>query len=501
MDQVGIRSAASVGEIDRTKIVGLGQNHHVSVAEPDSSPVLLDLDVGIHHDVEQVTHADTEHARRLGCGVELLRGHGCILGGTARLSGDQRHRRIRSGRSPDDSLVRPDDRLAPMHIVSLLGSPPEFGWSWADAMATAASVTIVQTNPTVRPRTMEQRHDPESDRTWWELDIADLPATTLTAPVGRAANNRRLAALLRLIEENAGPVDAIHGNFYSSLAPFGKTRQPQLVTEPSTLFLCERWPEMAGGAAFERACRVATQVYSRCDAVLAASNDQRLCLEQIGVPPGRVFDVPNPVDVTAFPWFDRADRTSRMLRLMTACPLEPTNNLAALIDAMAVLAPTHPNITLDIYGNGSLAEDLDRQIRRNHLEKVVQLCGLVDPKHLASAYHQHDLYVCPSKVESFGLPIVEAILTGLPVVATPVGIARDLASDPRIGAAVSLTTGWESIDLATTLGYSLTHPHPIAERDRQVIVDRFSHEAVGNAAVSSVTAGIASSMPIESMVG
>ena len=388
-----------------------------------------------------------------------------------------------------------------MHIVSLLGYAPEFGWSWADAMATAATVTVVQTAPTVRPRKMERCHDVETKRTWWELDVVDLPVTSFTAPVGRATNNRRLAALIRLIEEDAGPVDAIHGNFYSSLAPFGETKLPALVTEHSNLFLRERWPEMAGGATFDRACHVAMQVYSRCDAVLAISTDQRRCLEQVGVPPERLFDVPNPVDTTSFPWFDRADRTSSALQLMTACRMEPTKNLDALIDAMAILAPTHPNITLDIYGHGSLADDLRHQIRANDLDEIVHLRGFVDQEHLLSAYQAHDLYVCPSKVESFGLPIIEAILTGLSVVAAPVGIARDIASDPRLGAAVSLTAGWESIDLATTLGHRLTHSHSITESDREVMVDRFSHEAVGSAAVASMKSSVASSMRAETLVG
>ena len=48
-------------------------------------------------------------------------------------------------------------------------------------------------------------------------------------------------------------------------------------------------------------------------------------------------------------------------------------------------------------------------------------------------YRRHDLLICPSTYEGFGLVILEAMSQRLPVVTTPVGCARSIVRDGQTG--------------------------------------------------------------------
>lgn len=79
-----------------------------------------------------------------------------------------------------------------------------------------------------------------------------------------------------------------------------------------------------------------------------------------------------------------------------------------------------PEFTLDIYGVGELEETLRHEIEQRGLEKVVCLKGFVDDKSIYSRYEQ---FWFSSKLEGFGLVIVEAMANGTPVITTNWGDA------------------------------------------------------------------------------
>lgn len=88
-------------------------------------------------------------------------------------------------------------------------------------------------------------------------------------------------------------------------------------------------------------------------------------------------------------------------------------NLLSLIQAVELL----PDIQLIIVGRGKLEEQLRTYISEKHLKSRIQILTNVDNSQLRSLYKSAKLFVYPSLYEGFGLPIQEAILNGLPVVA------------------------------------------------------------------------------------
>jgi glycosyltransferase involved in cell wall biosynthesis len=105
-------------------------------------------------------------------------------------------------------------------------------------------------------------------------------------------------------------------------------------------------------------------------------------------------------------------------------------NLESLVSAFAMVAREEPGARLVIVGGGDTTPVRRRMTDLGLRDRVLLLGSTPD---IAAVYGGADLLVHPSKAESFGLVVVEAMAAGLPVVATPVGIAPEAIREGRTG--------------------------------------------------------------------
>lgn len=85
-----------------------------------------------------------------------------------------------------------------------------------------------------------------------------------------------------------------------------------------------------------------------------------------------------------------------------------------LIEAWSMVYKKHPDWRLDIFGEGSLREELQRQISGKGLERVITLHP--STPHIMEEFLQSSIYVMSSRFEGFGLVLTEAMACGLPCV-------------------------------------------------------------------------------------
>ena len=91
------------------------------------------------------------------------------------------------------------------------------------------------------------------------------------------------------------------------------------------------------------------------------------------------------------------------------------------------------NTTLLIAGSGPLEEDLKREVARKNL-KGVEFVGFKQERELWPYYLASDVYVLPTREDTWGMVVNEAMQCGLPVVCSKfAGSARELVENDKTG--------------------------------------------------------------------
>lgn len=148
-------------------------------------------------------------------------------------------------------------------------------------------------------------------------------------------------------------------------------------------------------------------------------------VHDIGVTERKVLTVKNGVDTARYYPAGQADAKARsgskVIRIGSCGRLDRVKDFATLIDAFSVLIGdgNAREIELVIIGNGPEREALEERIRILGLDARVTLAGARDD--VEEILRSLDIYVCSSIAEGIALTVLEAMASGLPVVATEVG--------------------------------------------------------------------------------
>ena len=143
--------------------------------------------------------------------------------------------------------------------------------------------------------------------------------------------------------------------------------------------------------------------------------------------PNRMIDiVPNAVEpLETIPFPERQLLRAHLLGdpsrpfFLSVGRLSPPKAFGDLISAFREVIRIQPSAVLAIAGDGGMREELQQQINAHRLQNSIFLLGLRNdvPKLLSAA----DFYVSSSRWEGLPLSVLEAMSSGLPVVATTVG--------------------------------------------------------------------------------
>lgn len=181
---------------------------------------------------------------------------------------------------------------------------------------------------------------------------------------------------------------------------------------------------VAGGA--KRADRVivaATQ--TRDDLIeIAGLTEARIDVVPYGIAPPAVAPTP---EAELRERFDLGERDL----ILSPSARQPHKNLARLIEAHALLEAPRPLLVLPGYATGQ-DDALRRRTAELGLEGDVRWLGWIDQADLEGFFACSELLVFPSLYEGFGLPVLEAMLRGLPVACSDRGSLAEIAGDAAL---------------------------------------------------------------------
>lgn len=162
--------------------------------------------------------------------------------------------------------------------------------------------------------------------------------------------------------------------------------------------------------------------YSLVDRVFVSSDGYRVELERLGVEPTRLRPLPRGVDAERFhPGRRRRDTFAKLglpagTTFLYVGRLAPEKNLELLLDAFARLAERRQDVGLALVGDGPARAALEARARG-----PVAFCGYLAGDALAEAFASADAFVFPSRTDTFGNAVLEAMASGLPAVVTAEG--------------------------------------------------------------------------------
>ena len=163
----------------------------------------------------------------------------------------------------------------------------------------------------------------------------------------------------------------------------------------------------------------------RVDRLFTSSEESSRTIQRdFGVRPERIEMVANGVDTELFSPDPATERNPDEI-LCVGRASDPNKGLTTLIDALPHLPPSARLTLVDDDVPDNVARKRAREIGVAHRLEIV---GRVETERLVSLYRRAAVVVVPSRYEGFGLPAVEAMACGTPVVAC--AAARGRAAPP-----------------------------------------------------------------------
>lgn len=170
----------------------------------------------------------------------------------------------------------------------------------------------------------------------------------------------------------------------------------------------------------------ARQAAERSDLIIAVSafTASQVC-ELLGIDQGRLRVVPHGVDL-----LDRLPAAPRRQLVLHVGAIQKRKNLVRLVRAFAAMPPGWRLVLAGSRGYGA-AEILD-EIERSPRRADIGLLGYVSPPRLSELYSQAAILAFPSLDEGFGMPVLEAMAHGLPVITSNRSALPEVAGDAAL---------------------------------------------------------------------
>ncbi len=176
--------------------------------------------------------------------------------------------------------------------------------------------------------------------------------------------------------------------------------------------------------------------------------------------------------------FRRERRTLRAgaVRLICVCRLVRRKGLEYLIRAMQELKKS--GVRLEIVGAGEREAQVRSFIKACNVDSHISLAGYVPQEGLSEHYGRADIFVLPSLSESFGQVLLEAMSSGLPVIASSVGGIPEIVDHEAGGLLIEPASSGAIVSAVTKLANDPKRRHAMGAYNVQQVTTRFRWSTV-----------------------
>jgi glycosyltransferase involved in cell wall biosynthesis len=219
------------------------------------------------------------------------------------------------------------------------------------------------------------------------------------------------------------------------------------------------------------------KVMENASAVLAVSHHLKQEILQHKINPKRIEVTHNPVDTGLF----QLKENKLFKNIVFAGRMDENKGALRAVKAFHVLNKREKDWTCTLCGDGKEMEAVRVYISDNQLSDAVKVKGMLNESEVAIEFQKADVFISPTRYESFGLAIAEALACGLPVITTKNTAPKEYVKE-NMGVLVDV----DDIDqLVDALKQVLLHIDSYdAEAIRANIVDQYSVSNFGQRLLS-----------------
>lgn len=254
------------------------------------------------------------------------------------------------------------------------------------------------------------------------IEALNVPCGRIPRSILHKVSEIALKKLYSRIVEKYGKPDIIHAHFLG----YGFTTVSVLKHKKIPIVLTEHMSSMNQEVLPKYLKYAGRKTYPEVDKLLTVSS---LLAESIN----KNFNIkakviPNIVDTSSFS-FIKKEKTNDNFIFVSIGGLIKRKGMDLLIQAFYEAFRNKKEVSLYIYGEGPERKNLENLINKLNLSKQVFLMGQKERKIIAKKMQESDCFVLASKLETFGVVYIEAMATGLPVIATECGGPEDFVDD------------------------------------------------------------------------
>ncbi|HMC82600.1 MAG TPA: glycosyltransferase [Candidatus Polarisedimenticolia bacterium] len=173
--------------------------------------------------------------------------------------------------------------------------------------------------------------------------------------------------------------------------------------------------------------------------VTCSESVRRAAIEEVGLPPEKVVAIPNGISIRRFAARGQRYAVRTALGLAGDRPVlgtvarldEPDKGIAVLVSAMEWVASRIPQVICLVAGDGPSRRELEENTLQRGLGERIRFLGV--RRDIPDLLQALDLYVQPSLREGFGLSALEAMASGLPVIASRAGGLVEVVKEGETG--------------------------------------------------------------------
>ncbi len=322
------------------------------------------------------------------------------------------------------------------------------------------SVTVITTSHSAKSHFNDQGVDVFCVRRAWPNFFNFLEnklRLTYRGILEYRAFSKSIAQKINELEKQHGHFDLVEipdcgGIGYHYLK--SKKRSPVVLKMHSPIFFQQQFGDHKLSPIFEILKRINKVIlkrtelfcYRHADHLIAPSEDMQNVIKKF-LPPEIIAPkttvIPNAIDTKYFhpKNVDQNSPTNKAPKIITVSRISKAKGIDLLIEVALKTLKEIPEATFHIIGKdtviGASKESYKKQlIKKYHLEKYTDRIifqGYKTHDQILKAYHQADAFIFTSRMESFGIAVLEALACGLPTIAYAVGGIPEIIEDQTNG--------------------------------------------------------------------